>query len=109
MLGIYSYVQPNLFIIFRGTQHDFLLTGMLQWEPYMTGDLAPLFGIDTSGNSASLLNTPYTETMIENHDTRAIIDVNKKPVLFYSFLDENTIIITNDAKTLTEAVRRISL
>ena len=108
MVGIYSYDQQNLFLVLRGTQHDFMLSGMLQWEPYLIQDLAPLFGIDTSGNSAYLLDAPFVETLIENHDTRAILDVNKKPVLFYSFLDENTVIITNNSKTLTEAVRRIN-
>ena len=108
VLRIYSYVSHKQFVNLRGTQHDIMLSGMLQWEPYLTEDFASLFGIDTTGNSAYLLSMPYTETLIENHDTRALLDINKKPVLFYSFLDENTVIITNDAKTLTEAVRRMS-
>ena len=108
MVGIYSYMQPNLFVIFRGTAHDTMLAGMLQWEPYLTQDFAPLFGIDTSENNAYILNTPYTETLIENHDTRAVLNKNGKAVLFYSFLNDNTVIIANDSKTLSEAVRRIN-
>ena len=109
MVGIYAYTQPNLFIVLRGTQHDSMLAGMLQWEPYMFYDLAPFFGIDTTGDNSYLLNNSMSETLIENHDTRAILNKNNIPVLFYSFLDQNTIIITNDAKTLSEAVRRTSI
>ena len=108
MVGIYSYMQPNLFVIFRGSEHDVMLAGMFQWETYLTEDFAPMFGIDTTGDNAYLLSAPYTETLIENHDTRAISNKNGKPVLFYSFLDDNTVIVTNNAKTLTEAVRRIN-
>ena len=108
MVGVYAYNQPNLFIVLRGTQHDSMLAGMLQWEPYFFGDVAPLFGIDTTGDNAYLLDAPVTETLIENHDTRAVLDKNNKPVLYYSFLDDNTVIITNDSNTLNEAVRRIS-
>jgi len=108
MVGIYSYSGANLFIVLQGTQHDSMLAGMLQWEPYFLTDLAPMFGIDTTGDNAYLLNNPVTETLIENHDTRAVLDKNNKPVLFYSFLDDNTVLITHDSKTLIEAVRRIS-
>ncbi len=108
MVGIYSYSGEHLFMVLRGTQHDSMLAGMLQWEPYFLTDLAPLFAIDTTGTNAYLLNSPVTETLIENHDTRAVLDKDQKPVLFYSFLDDNTVIITNDQQTLTEAVRRMS-
>ncbi len=107
MIGIYSYNQPNLFIVLQGTQHDSMLAGMLQWEPFLFEDMAPLFGIDTSGSNTYLLNNPFMEILIENHDTRAVLDNDNKPVLFYSFLDENDVIITNNAKALTEAVRRL--
>ena len=108
MMGIYSYGTPHLFAVFRGSQHDVMLAGMLQWEPFLTQDMAPLFGIDTTKDNAYLLNEPYSETLVENHDTRAVLDTDKKPVLFYSFLDPNTVIITNDSQTLIEAVRRMS-
>ena len=107
MIGLYSYTQPNLFIALTGQQHDFLLAGMLQWEPFLFTDMAPIFGIDTTGDNAYLLNQPFTEMLIENHDVRAVLDHDGKPVLFYSFIDPDTIIITNDSNTLTETVRRL--
>ena len=73
----------------------------------MLSDLAPLFGIDVTGANAPLLNAPFADTLIENRTTRALSDSNNKPVLFYSFLDDDTIFISTDGATLTEAVRRL--
>jgi hypothetical protein len=108
MVGIYAYTKPSLFLVLRGTQHDYMLSGMLQWEPYFLGDLAPVFDIDTTGENSYLLSSPTKEKLIENHDTRAVVDNKNNPVLFYSFLDANTVIITNDSKTLSEGIRRMS-
>ena len=108
MVGEYSYSGSNLFIVLRGAQHDAMLAGMLQWEPYLLTDLAPVFDVNVSGDRAYLLDNPVTEVLIENHDTRAVLDSLKKPVIFYSFLDENTVLIAIDPKTLTEAVRRMA-
>lgn len=106
MLGVYLYNQSNLFLILRGTAHDFLLSGMLSWEPYLLQDLAPLFSIDT-GAHAKALDAKWNSVVILNHDARAVLDANNKPLLFYSFLDENTIFIGTDPNTLTTVVQRI--
>ena len=107
MLGMYYYDRTNGVIVLTGTAHDYLLSGMLAWEPYMVQDLAPLLGVDTSGTNATILNAKFADTLVENHTTRAVVDANNKPVLFYSFLDEDTLFISTDGKTLTEAVRRL--
>lgn len=108
MLGLYSYNgQNNLFLIVHGTAHDFVLAGIINWESNLMSDLGPLFGFDpTDPAAAKLLKVPFTDTIIENREARAILGANNKPVLFYSFLDPNTIIITTDPKTLTEAILR---
>ncbi len=107
MLGAYRYDTGTLFLVVHGTAHDFLQAGMLAWEPYLFNDLTPLFAVDTSTfTKAQLQSVPFKDTIIANHDARAAFDASGKPLLFYSFLDTNTIIITTDPKTLTEAVRR---
>lgn len=106
MIGTYLYDNDNLFLILRGTAHDFLLSGMLTWEPYLLGDLSPLFGIDTTGDNAKLLNQPWKDVFVENRNARAVVDQNKKSVLFYTFLDPDTILIAADAKTLSAVVQR---
>ncbi len=106
MLGVYLYNKANLFVVLHGTAHDFLLSGILAWEPYLLQELAPLFAVDVTGANAPALNAKWNDAVIENRDARAVIGADKKPLLFYSFLDPNTIIIATDAKTLTAVVQR---
>ncbi len=108
MLGIYSYNNGSLFIILKGTQHDSLSIGMTSWELYLLEDMAPLFNIDIFGDNSYLTNVPFVPNVIENHDTRTLFNKDKKALLFYSFLDPNTIVISADSKTLTEINRRFN-
>lgn len=107
MIGTYLYDKGSLFLIIHGTAHDYLLTGMLAWEPNLFDDMKALFAIDTSSISkAQLQHMVFSDAVISNRDARAVLDADKKPLLYYSFLDQNTIIIATDSKTLGEAVRR---
>lgn len=106
MLGVYLYNTSNLFLVIKGVAHDYMLSGMLGWEPFLMQDMVPLFGIDVTGNSASLLNAKFKDTLVQNRDARAVVGSDGNPVLFYSFLDPNTVFIATDPKTLLEAVRR---
>ena len=64
----------------HGTANDYLVAGMLAWEPWTFNDLAPLFHIDTSGlTKAQLQNMTFTETVIGNLDARAVLDANGDP------------------------------
>ncbi len=108
MIGTYLYEQGSLFIIMHGTAHDFLLAGILGWEPYLFDDMTPLFGIDTSGfTKAELQNMQFRDAVIANRDARAVLDKSGRPLFFYSFLDANTIVLAADSKTLGEIVRRL--
>ena len=107
MLGLYTYTSTTPFLVLTGVAHDALLTGMTDWEPYLLQDLGPLLGVNTAGSAAPLLNAPLADTLIENRPTRAILDASGKPVIFYSFLDDDTIFIATDAGTLAEAIVRL--
>ncbi len=108
MLGVYQHGAGNLFMVVHGTAHDFLLAGMLSWENKgLLTDMAPLFGIDLSGYSKDELSKlSFQDTLIENRDARAVLDADGKPIMYYSFIDQNTIVFATDPKTLPEVVRR---
>jgi hypothetical protein len=106
MLGTYLYNDSNLFLILKGGAHDFLLAGMLEWEPFMLTDFAPLFGIDVTGTNARLLDTKWSDVVLDNHDARAVLDTAGKPVFFYSFIDPNTILFAKNPKIITTLVSR---
>lgn len=107
MLGTYLYDEGHLFLILKGTAHDFLLSGMIAWEQKLFRDMVPLFNIDTTSLTVAQLQTmPFNDMVIENHDVRAVVDAGGTPLFFYTFLDQNTIFMGTDSKTLVEAVRR---
>ena len=105
MLGVSAYNGNNLFLVIHGTAHDFMLAGMLAWEPYMVDDLAGLF--NNKYTASSYKNTPFTNTLVANRDARAVVDTNNKPVLFYSFIDPNTVLITTSPTAFSESIRRM--
>lgn len=107
MLGTYLYTNNNLFLLLKGSAHDFLLSGMLEWEPFMLADLAPLFGIDATGTNTHLLDTKMSDVVLNNHDARAVLDMSGKPVFFYSFIDPNTILFAKNPKIITTLVSRM--
>ncbi len=107
MLGTYLYTDNNLFFVLKGSAHDFLLSGMLEWEPFMLADLAPLFAIDVTGENARLLDTKMSDVVLDNHDARAVLDTSGKPVFFYSFIDPNTILFAKNPKIITTLVSRM--
>ena len=108
MLGTYLYgTKDSLFLVIQGTEHDYMLSGMIGWEPYLFNDMTPLFGIDTSSyTKAQLQSVKFTDAVIGNRDARAVLDASGDPILYYSFLDPNTVVIATDSKTLTEVIRR---
>lgn len=108
MLGVYHFDLSHPFLVLRGTARDYMLTGMLEWEPYMVEDLELLFAINTENENAYLVSQSFSSAIIQNRDTRAVKNSEGDVILFYSFLDQNTVIITRDPKTLVEAVRRFA-
>lgn len=108
MLGIYLYNTSNPFLVIKGTAHDYLLSGMIKWEPFLVGDMAKIFDIDLGGERKILSDTPFKDALVQNRDARVVEDKEGTPVLFYSFLDPNTIFVATDPKTLLEGVRRFN-
>jgi hypothetical protein len=108
MLGIYLYNTSNPFLVIKGTAHDYLLSGMLKWEPFLVSDMAKLFDIDLTGERKIFADTPFKDALVQNRDARVVEDSEGTPVLFYSFLDPNTIFFATDPKTLIEGVRRFN-
>lgn len=108
MLGTYLYGgRDNLFLVVHGTAHDYLLSGMLKWEPYLFADMVSLFAIDTHTLTKNQIETmTFAPAIIANQDARAALGADGKPLLYYAFLNQNTIIIATDSKTLIQAIAK---
>ncbi len=106
MFGVYTHEKSEVFLSIKSTSRDSLVTGMKSWEAFLLDDLAPLIGFDTKNDPEDFAHAAFTDTLIENRSTRAIVKKDGTPVLFYAFLDEGTVVITSDTKTFAEIIRR---
>ena len=108
-LGLHTYNGTAMFLLLKTNAYQTAFAGMLDWEHALFDDTYQLFGIDVSGANQNLFNQKFKDRVIVNQDTRALVDANNTPVLFYAFLGEqkNLLIITTKADTLKEVVDRL--
>lgn len=107
MLGTYTGNTPHLFIIFQVKDYSYAYAGMLEWEKTLANDVMPLFGLDTTENKLQLANRKWIDLIIDNKDTRVILNENNKPMLYYLFSDKNTLIITDNEMAIKEINARL--
>ncbi len=120
LLGVHSYNQNQLFLILQVNSYEQAFAGMLAWESTMGQDLSPLFFLPqpvspnpqatTSPTTPApqVLNTPFVDGVIENHDARILEDSSGNIILFWTFLDSSTLVIANNDATLREIISRLS-
>lgn len=106
MLGMYTHDETHVFLVVSGPARDILVAGMKDWEDFLLDDMAPLIGFDTKNDPEDYTHAPFVDSLVENRSVRAIVGKDDVPVLFYSFLNEQTVVITDDVKTFAEIVRR---
>lgn len=112
MFGAYNATDP--FFIFKTNQFDTAFAGMLAWEPYMSSDLAPLFGTPVTASRDRTLRTAdqagparFVDDTVDGVDVRILSDRTGAERLLYAFLDKNTIIITTSREALAELIGRL--
>jgi hypothetical protein len=113
MIGTYQSTdatqKPHLFLLFQTQDYNQAYASMLQWEPTMLGDLAPLFNIDISGNNSDLLRKPFKDILINNNDARVLYDADGNPILYYIFVGKNDFIITDSQEAIQEITTRLQI
>jgi len=111
MVGTYqpttSGSTPHLFFLFQTNDYEQAYAGMLTWEKTLLSDLFPFFNIDVSGTRQDLLNKPFKDIIIENKDARVLYDDNNKEVLYYLFIDKNTLMVTDNVDAIKEVIGRL--
>ncbi len=117
LMGVHSYDQNQTFLIMRVDSYQQAYAAMLAWEPTMRQDLSPLFSrtppVRIAGQTGSyedsspqLLNTGFTDQVVDNHDARVVLNDTGDILLLWTFLDRNTLVITTNEYTLNEVIRR---
>lgn len=108
MVGVYNNNAKNhLFIILRTNDYNQSFAGMLSWEPNILSDMFTLFQTDVSSGSQNLFETPWSDKIIENKDSRVLRDENGRELLTYMFLGKDKLIVTDDQDSIREILTRL--
>lgn len=136
LLGVHSFDENQSFLILRADLYEVAYGAMLKWERTLFDDLTPLFvrtpslriedtpvvpvepALSTSTASSTVASTTpgaapsrivqtiFIDKVIENRDTRSIVNEAGDVLLLWTFLDRNTILITTNEYTLREIINR---
>lgn len=132
MLGIYAKNPYESFAIFNVDFYDGAFAEMLKWESTLERDLGGIFISTENLQRMDVKNTPSTEEggaivststnlidssftknvfvdmVIENKDSRALIDSEGRILMLYTFVDKETLVMATSDKTLREVLFRLT-
>lgn len=110
MIGTYTKTvgeAASLFIILQPKDYEYAYAGMLEWEKGMAGDMFGLFSLDSSESIVQLNSRKFKDIIINNKDTRVLLNESNKEILYYMFIDKNNMIITDSKDTIKEVIARL--
>ncbi len=101
MIGGVAMNEKVPFIVIRSYNFDALFVGLLTWEKYMFADLTPLFT-----SSSPITSMFFRDTIVNNKPARVLYDDVGNEVVVYSFVNQDTVVITAGSGALTEIIER---
>lgn len=104
MVGVHAWNGNQAFVILKNNFYENAFAGMLKWEETMAKDLLPIF---TNRPLEPFYGRPFADLVIKNRDIRGLTDENGEPVLMYTFVNRETVVIATHKDTLNEAVSRV--
>ena len=108
MLGIYARDANHLFILLKTPSFEAAAPGLKAWEERIVDDLYELFDIDVSGDKKILFNQLFEDKLVNNKNSRVILDKEENISFMYQFINDQTIIITTSVSVLREVTNRIT-
>jgi hypothetical protein len=122
LIGTHTYDGTQAVMILETDTYEHGFAGMLLWERTMRGDLLPLFnrvprpripeeGAATSsvGSVPQLLQTGFSDKIVDNRDTRVILNTAGDILLLWAPLGPNLFVITTNEYTFREIISRLGL
>lgn len=116
LLGKYSYqngteTKTSTFLIFETTNYSQSYASMLSWEKTIFRDLYTTFDIkvpeSTEGQTETIFDRPWKDMIINNRDARVLYGDTGEGVLFYTFINKDKLVITNDIQTLKKLISEL--
>jgi hypothetical protein len=80
---------------------------MLDWEKSMFNDLFILFDITISDSDSALFEKEWRDIIINNKDARVLYGLNGEGILYYSFVNKNILVVTENAEVLKRMINAI--
>lgn len=102
MLSVYNN-QPSL--IFKIKSYEKAFISMMKWEENMADNLKDIFMIKDIVSAMS----SFTDKVIRNHDARVLNGSSGIPVISYSFINRDYLVVSSGEDALEEIIRRFAL
>lgn len=108
LIGTIGDIKNSVFILLKPNSFSSVFAGMRLWENKMFYDLSGLYGIETNQDTSYLLTKNFDDGFIQNKNARILHDNEGEIVIAYVYLDNNSILITNNHGTAKEVLDRLS-
>jgi hypothetical protein len=109
-LGFHTIDKTAPVIVIPVLAYDRAFSGMLDWEPRINADFAPLFTAvsptTVDANGIPSIRT-FGDYVLRNYDVRALKDNAGTIQLYYSFPVPNLLVIAESPYTFTELLSRL--
>ncbi|MBV9159838.1 MAG: hypothetical protein JO019_04550 [Candidatus Kaiserbacteria bacterium] len=109
-LGIHTVDKNAPVLVIPVTSYDHAFKAMLDWEPTMNADLAPLFTPVpslTTGADGIPTTRQFSDLVMRNYDVRALKDDAGDVELYYSFPTRDILIIAESPYSFPEVLSRL--
>lgn len=105
------------FIILKISYYANAFSGMLKWEKNIYKDLKNILGLKnesfevtgTTTSSYNLKTSMFYDGIISNRDSRILRDGQDKTLLVYSFIDNETLVITSNENLLKVITQKLTI
>ncbi len=98
----------NFFILLSVRSLADIFENMRVWEAKMFSDLHDFFRIDINSETAYLIAKNFEDGIVENKNARILYNTERKPILMYVFIDDNSVLVTNSPDAIHEIILRLA-
>lgn len=107
MFGVYNNGQNQArFLILNINAYDQVYAALLEWESGLAADTLPLLYSGQRVNQVA--GRQFSDKRIRNADIRLVTDTAGKIFLLYTFLDQDTLLITTSEEAFTKVFERFT-
>ena len=107
LVGVSNRETKDFFMLIKMRSLMDVFKNMRDWESKIFYDLHEFFGIKISANTEYLLTKDFEDGIVKNKNARILYDNERKIVLMYVYVDDNSVVLTNTESTAEEIMLRL--